>query len=528
MGREKIRIAALSEKKEEVWKFKKYECKARIFDIRAGKMIAILNQDEAHQNDIYTSHRVVLKAGGKEVVARVDLSNQMVKPGEIGLFGEIAEELKAKDGQMVLIHHTGRPSSIEYIKNKMDGKELEAPQMRKIIDEVMDNSLSEAEMSAFMATCYIRGMTDNEVVGLTEAIVATGSPFKLGKIPIVDKHCIGGVAGNRTTMVIVPILAAAGAYMPKSSSRSITSAAGTADTMETICDVTLPIPEMEKQVRKIGGCVVWGGATNLAAADDKLIKIRNPLSLDPKGVLLASILAKKKSVGAQYCIIDVPIGRGVKVQDATEAKALARDFISIGKRLGIEIEVMITDGSEPVGRGVGPALECRDVLRALENKDHPHDLKEKSCQMAGTLLELCGKAQKGRGYAIAHSLIENGKALAKFREIVEWQGGQARGLTSDSMDARIGSHHYTVKAAAGGKISHIDNKMMSKIARAAGAPTDKGAGIFLRAHRGDVVKAGDALFDIFSESESKLDFAIKALEGWEAVELEKMVLDRVR
>ncbi len=514
--------------KDEVWKFKKYVCRAKLLDLRGGKPIVILNQDEAHQNDIYMGHRVVLQADGRKTYARVDLSDDMVKIGEIGLFGEVADELKVKEGQAVLIHHTGRPESIEYIKNKIDGKELAPPHMRKIIDEVMDDSLSEGEMAAFMSACYIRGMTDNEVVGLTDAIVATGSPFHVGKIPVVDKHCIGGVAGNRTTMVIVPIMAAAGAYMPKSSSRSITSAAGTADTMETICEVSLPIEEMERQVRKVGGCVVWGGAINLAAADDKLIKIRNPLSLDPKGVLLASILAKKKSVGAQYCIIDIPIGRGVKVQDAKEAQALARDFIGIGKRLGIEIEAMITDGSEPIGRGIGPALECRDVLRALENKDHPHDLKEKSCQMAGVLLELCGKAQKGRGYGIAMQLIENGKALAKFKEIVEWQGGNVKKLTSDSMDGRIGSRHHTVKASAGGKISHIDNKLMSKIARAAGAPADKGAGIFLRVHRGDVVKAGDSLFDIFSESESKLDFAIKALEGWEAVELEKVVLDRVR
>lgn len=518
----------MKKKRLDVWKFHKYECKVRLFDVRSLRMIAVLNADEAHQNDIYAGYRVVLRVDGREVIARVDVSSDLVKPGEIGIFRELQEKLKAKEGQKITIKHLERPRSLEYIKQKIDGRELDRGQMRGIIDGVMENRLAEGELAAFLTACHIRGMTDNEVVGLTEAIVATGEPFNLGRGPIVDKHCIGGVAGNRTTMLIVPIMAAAGAFMPKSSSRSITSAAGTADTMETLCDVSMPIPEMEKQVRKIGGCIVWGGAINLAAADDKLIKIRNPLSLDPKGVLLASILAKKKSVGSQYCIIDVPIGRGVKLQDAKEARLLANDFINIGKQLGITIEAMITDGNEPIGRGVGPALECRDVLRALEAKPHPHDLREKSCQMAGILLELCGKAQRGRGYDIATYLIDSGKALSKFKQIVDAQGGDSRKLTSESLDASIGRYHHIVEAPAGGKISHIDNKLMSKVARAAGAPTDKGAGVYLRVHRGDVVQKGTPLFELFSESEANLDFAIKTIEGWEPVELEKMVLDRVR
>ncbi|MFH1095562.1 MAG: AMP phosphorylase [Candidatus Micrarchaeota archaeon] len=513
------------QKKERILRLHRMQLKAKALDVMAGGMVVLLNAQFAHQNDIFMGYRVIVRHGRKETIVMVDLTNDMVQPGEVGLFYEVAKALGVRQKAQIELELTSRPKSIEYIKAKLDGQALQPMQIKTIINEVMENRLSEGEMSAFMTSCYIRGMDDNEVVGLTEAIVNTGDTLKIGKSPILDKHCVGGVAGNRTTMVLVPIVAAAGCYIPKTSSRAITSAAGTADAMETLCEVTLPIHEMEKQVRTIGGCVVWGGAVNLAAADDKLIKVRNPLSLDPQGVLLSSILAKKKSVGAQCCIIDIPIGRGVKLTDTAGARELARSFISIGKRLGIKIEALITNGEDPIGKGIGPALECRDVLGVLEGNG-PADLRDKSVMMAGTLLELAGKAKKGQGALIAARLIDNGKALAKFKQIVEWQGGETRNLNSHSIP--IGSHHYRVIAERSGRISHLDNKMLSRVARAAGAPAIKGAGIYLHCEKGDLIKAGNPIMDIYSESETKLDMAIEVLKGYEPVEMEKVLLDSLK
>ena len=506
--------------KDAVWKYKKFLCRAKCFDLTAGGKIVVLNEGEAHENDLYAGHRVILRKGKLESIAIVDVSTDLVDKGEVGLFAEVFSDLSAEDGDEVEILHMQRPASIEFIKKKMDGKQLSRGEIDVIMRELMQNRLSEAELSSFITSVYIRGMSEDEIVGLTDSVVSTGQTLKLGRRPVCDKHCIGGVAGNRTTMVIVPIIAAAGMFIPKTSSRSITSAAGTADTMETLCDVSLELDDMRSIVRKSHGCVVWGGALQLASADDRLIKIRNPLSLDPKGVMLASILAKKKSVGADYVIIDIPIGRGAKIGDAKEANSLAHDFITIGKRLGMKVEVLVTDGSEPVGKGIGPALECMDVLSVLGNSG-PTDLRDKSCQLAGSLLELSGKVKKGRGAAVAAQLIESGKALAKFREIVELQGGKKNVKLSD---LPVANYRYEVKAEKDGRVSHIDNKMVSKIARAAGAPNDKAAGVLLLCERGDKVKRGDVLFEIRSASETKLDFAIKALEGWEAVELQKVVL----
>ncbi len=510
---------------QKMLKIQELELDAKVMDIMAGGQIILLNAKFAYQNNIYTNYRVKIRLGKKSAVVLVDLTNDMIKPGQIGLFHEASKAIGAKSGSKINLHVIARPQSIQYIKSKIEGHPLKKTEIDSIINDVMTNRLSEPELSAFMTASYIHGMSDEEVVGLTDSIVATGDKFKINKKPILDKHCIGGVAGNRTTMLVVPIVACAGCYIPKTSSRAITSASGTADTMELLCDVTIPINQMQKQVSKIGGCIVWGGAINLAAADDKLIKIRNPLSLDPKGVLLASILAKKKSVGAKYCIIDIPVGRGVKIEDVSQARSLASDFINIGKRLGITIESLITNGEDPIGNGVGPSLECKDVMCVLEGKG-PHDLREKSILMSAKLLELCGKAKRGCGVEMATRIIDSGKALKKFKEIVEWQGGDEKKLSSDSIP--IANYSHRIRAEKNGRVSHLDNKMLSRIARTAGAPADKLAGIYLHCEKGDMVKKGDPIMDIYASSEHKLSVALKVLKGYEPVELEKVLLDTLR
>ncbi|MEW5902428.1 MAG: thymidine phosphorylase, partial [Acidobacteriota bacterium] len=353
-------------------------------------------------------------------------------------------------------------------------------------------------------------------------VVETGSQLNLGMHPVVDKHCSGGVAGNRTTMVVVPIIAAAGLYIPKTSSRSITSASGTADTMEVLASVKFTIDEMKEIVLKHHGCIVWGGAINLATIDDKLIKIRHPLRLDPKGVLLASILAKKKSVGAEFVVIDIPVGRGSKIENVDDAKALAKDFISVGTRLGMHLECFISDGSDPIGNGIGPALECADVLKVLQN-DGPMDLRDKSLQIAGEILELCGKVPKGRGFAVAEDVLRSGRAFEKMKEIIEAQGGDPK-VTPETLP--IGTKRHSVLADREGRVQHVDNRLINKIARAAGAPKDHGAGVLLHCEHGDKVSKGDVLFEIVAEHESKLEFAIKALESISPIELERVILGK--
>jgi putative thymidine phosphorylase len=349
------------------------------------------------------------------------------------------------------------------------------------------------------------------------------SRFFAGTAPVCVHNCIGGVAGNRTTMLIVPILAAAGIYIPKTSSRAISSASGTADTFEVLAPVVLPIDELRQVVLKTKGCIAWGGAINLAPVDDKLIRIRNSLHLDPKGLLLSSILAKKKAVGAEYLVVDIPVGRGAKIEDENEGKMLANDFLQISEQLGIKTRCLITDGSDPIGFGVGPGLEVLEVYKSLTLKDGG-ELREKSCLMAGSILELVGKAPPGKGAEIAFNLVKNGKAFAKLKEIIEAQGGNPNFKESD---IPIGKYVYEVRAEKSGRVSHVDNGYINKIARVAGAPKDKGAGIRLHCEKGDKVNEGDVLYEIIAESESKLSFAIKMAEAIPPIELQKVIIGKI-
>ncbi len=507
-------------KRVDVWRVKKYTCKVKVIDIFTGKKIIVLNEEEAKEHDIYSGFRTQIKFGNEIHNVIVDVSKDLVKPGQVGVFRDLAAVHKFKSGDSVEILHMDQPDSITYIKKKLDKGTLSDKEISTIVDDIMKDRLSEIETSAYITAAYINGFSDDEVISLANATVRSGEQLDLGKKPILDKHCIGGVAGNRTTMIVVPIIAAAGLYIPKTSSRSITSAAGTADTMEVLANVTFGIDELRSIVLKAKGAVVWGGGMKLAPVDDKLIRIRHPLSLDPEGMLLASILGKKKCVGAQYVLVDIPTGRGVKIPYVERANELGKHFISVGTKLGMKIEALITDGAEPVGNGVGPALECSDVLEVLAGKG-PEDLRHKSLLMAGKLLELCKKVPVGKGQDAAKTILDSGKAMSKFREIIDLQGGDSKVKISD---LPIGNYTYEVKCEEGGSIFHIDNKAVSKIARIAGSPRDKGAGVLLHRTRGDHVERGDSLLTIYANSESKLDFAIKAAEHLEVVEMRKMLL----
>ncbi len=351
-------------------------------------------------------------------------------------------------------------------------------------------------------------MTMGETLLLTKAMASHGDILKLNKYPIIDKHCIGGVPGNRTTMVLVPIIAAEGLTMPKTSSRSITSPAGTADTMEVLAKVTFPIKQMKRIVDKTNGCIVWGGSLNLAPADDKIINVEKTLEIDAESQLLASIMAKKHSVSSTHILIDIPVGsHGSKVKSRSEALRLKRSFEIIGKKLRKRVKVMLTDGSQPIGNGIGPALEARDILWILQqDKRRPFDLEKKCIDMAAEIFSMVGISE---GKRKAKSILESGRAYSKMKEIIKAQHGSI--FNPDQV--KIGRFKHDKISTKSGIVAKIDNVSISRIARIAGAPADKGAGIYLYAHVGSRVKKGDKLFTVYSESTHKLNFARESLKS---------------
>jgi thymidine phosphorylase len=346
---------------------------------------------------------------------------------------------------------------------------------------------------------------------LIDAMVNSGNRMSFnGKV--VDKHCIGGVAGNRTTPIVVSICAAAGLIMPKTSSRAITSAAGTADSIETMARVDFSVEEIKKIIKKTGACFVWGGALGLAPVDDKIIKIEKIANVDSTPQLLASILSKKISVGSKYILIDIPCGESAKVS-VKEAELLKEKFLFLGKKFGLKIKVILTKGSEPIGRGIGPALEMKEVLKVLKRVNSPIDLEEKSISLAGEIIELAKRAPIGKGKVLAKEMLDSGKAYKKFEEIIKAQSGKI-------IDLKLGEFSYEVKADRQMKIGHFDNKILNKLARIAGCPEDKYAGIYLDKMKGESVNKGEKIFTIYAESKEKLNHAINYF-----LETKQIILD---
>lgn len=491
-------------------------------DIDAGEPVVILHTQDTAALGLRELDRVQISRRGRVTVAIVQETSSFVKPGEVGVLLRTGSELEVKAGDEVDLRPAARPASIEWIKRKMDGAELSKEAIYEIVRDVVQRNLSPTEVSAYITATYVKGMTMRETKDLTMAMVETGEQLHFGDREVYDFHSVGGCPGNKVSLLVVPIVAATGLLIPKTSSRAISSAAGTADIMETVCSVELSLEEIRRIALEVGGCIAWGGAVRLAPADDLFIRVEYPLSIDPHSQLLASIMAKKKAVGAKHLVVDIPMGRGTKVTDEEQAKRLAKDLIELGDALAISTQCAVTYGGQPVGRAVGPILEMVEALRVLEGADRPTSVVRKATGLAGMVLEMGGIARDGPTAALA--LLKEGRALKKFQEIVAAQGGK-EGLRSG--DLAPGPHSEEVHATEEGYVDSIDNTAIVRIVREAGAPQAKGAGLVLAKKSGRQVERGEVLLTIYAEHKAKLDSAVALAKRLQPIRVESMILDRV-
>jgi len=496
--------------------------KAKIIDLEVSKRMVLLHEKDAQEIGILAHDWVKIVYRKRKATAFVDVTKSYLKQGEIGIFRDIYEEFKVKDGAEISVSSVKPPESIKFIHKKIDGKPLTKEEYHTIIQDVVNHRLGEIQIVAFLLAEEFHGSTMDEIEYLTSAMVDTGTAIDFDR-PCYDKHSIGGVPGNKVTLLIVPIVAAAGLLIPKTSSRAITSASGTADTMEVLADVEFDITELKEIALKTSGAIVWGGKLGIAPADDLLIRVEHPLNIDPFGQMLASILSKKLSVGADHVVIDIPVGAGAKVTTVEEARKLAQSFVELSERFNIHLQCGITYGGQPVGHMVGPALEAREALMALQGRG-PASLVEKSTALAGILLEMGFVAQPGQGKDLAKEILASGKALKKMREIIEIQGGNSKIRPED---VNVGQHTLSLKAPCDGFVTNVSNAAITAIARAAGAPREKGAGVALRWKRGYKVKKKDILFEIYAERTSKLNDAYNLALKMNPVTIEGMLLYKV-
>lgn len=408
----------------------------------------------------------------------------------------------------------GRSIAIEAIKKKLVGKSLSYNEIFAIMDEIVHQHLGPVLTTYFAAAGFKEGFSDEELYYLTRAMVATGPRLHFRGI-VADKHSTGGVAGTRTTMILVPIVAAAGFKIPKTSSRAITSPAGTADTMEVVAPVTFSPKQIEHIALKVGGCIVWGGHLGLAPADDIIIQIEQPLAFESFDKIIVSIMAKKVASGATHLVLDIPVGPTMKIQHFKDAELIAKKFMFLARRFKINVVVDINETRQNAGRGVGPVLEAHDVFQVLEQAPgRPRTLEDKALRLAGKLLSLCfadsPKAKNLDGETVAREVLTSGKALVKMREIIAAQGGDP-GASSASL--RPGKEKFEIVSGRKGRIVSINNRQITVICRILGCPTDKRAGMYLNRKLEETVDKGDILATLYSSDRWRLKEGIETLKN---------------
>lgn len=450
--------------------------------------------------------RVRVTLGDKSILATLNtIEDSLLDHCQASLSKYAWQLLDAKENDEIQVSHPKPLQSLSFVRSKIYGNVLEASQIQNIIEDVSEGHYSGIHISAFLTACAGGRLNDDEIIHLTQSMVSVGERLFWENPMVVDKHCVGGLPGNRTTLIVVPIVAAFGLMMPKTSSRAITSPAGTADTMEVLAPVELSLSMIRKVVERENGCIVWGGSVALSPADDILLRVERAMDLDSEGQLIASVLSKKISAGSSHIAIDIPVGPTAKVRSTEMANEIERLFNRVSQALGVTLSIDITDGWQPVGRGIGPALEAMDVLEVLQNKSTaPVDLKDRALNLSGMILEFSPDVKKGNGKKIATKILESGEAWKKFQAICDAQGGMRV--------PRNAPYSHVVESKERGCVTAIDNRLLSRIAKLAGAPQDKSAGVVLHTPLHSMIENDQPLFTVYAESKGELRYALSMLD----------------
>jgi thymidine phosphorylase len=459
--------------------------------------------------------KVEVQANGQRILATLNVVDDpcIVDRDQLGLSEDAYAHMDVPEGHEVRVRQAEPASSIPALHRKIAGERLSHDDYRAIVRDIAEHRYSKIELTAFVVASHQSDMDREEIYYLSEAMASVGRKLDWHDHPVVDKHCIGGIPGNRTSMLIVPIVAAHGMLCPKTSSRAITSPSGTADTMEVLAQVEQPFERLQEIVRAHHGCLAWGGASDLSPADDVLISVERPLSIDSAGQMIASILSKKIAAGSTHLLLDIPLGPTAKVRSMPEAQRLRRLFEYVAQRMGLVIDVLITDGRQPIGRGIGPVLEARDVMWVLSNDPRaPADLRLKALRLAGRMLEFDPDVRGGDGFAIARDILDSGRALEKMKAIIAEQGGKPFDPDAPDLAALQFEICAPARTPANGVVCRLDNLQLARIARLAGAPKVTGAGVDLLRKLGDPVQPGQVLYRVHAAYPSDLAFARAACE----------------
>ena len=403
----------------------------------------------------------------------------------------------------------------DIIKKKRDGGVLSAEEIAFVAQGYAAGRIPDYQVAAWLMAVYYRGMTAEETLALTLAIRDSGDVVDLSDIEgvVVDKHSSGGV-GDKTTLVVAPIVAACGVKVAKMSGRGLGHTGGTIDKLESIAGfcTTIPRARFVQIVNDIGVAVI-GQSGNLAPADKKIYALRDvTATVDCIPLIVSSIMGKKLASGADAIVLDVKVGSGAFMKTVESATELARGMVQVGGRAGKRVVALLTDMDRPLGNAIGNGLEVVEAVRTLEGKG-PRDLTELSLELAARMISLAGKGDIETCRQMAREAIDSGAALAKLAAMVGAQGGDV-GYISDTTRFPTAQYTRDVKAPRDGYVAGVDCEAYGAVAKVLGAgrsvkdePIDYAAGILLHRKTGDRVRAGDIIATLYTERADRLDEA---------------------
>jgi len=467
----------------------------------------VLNRKDAARIGFREGESIMIGFGEIELYADVMETDSKVPEGCIGLFEEIWKEYDLDEGTSIFVDVHEPSPSLSAISKKLMGKTLTKSELEGIMKDIGTRQLRETEIAFFISTFFNPGFNDDEIYWMTKGMAESGDTLSFKGIRgngdlVADKHSIGGVAGKAITPTLVPILVEGGLIVPNTSTRAITSPAGTTDILEVVMPVALDKEKVLEVVKKTGGCMFWGGSLKLSPADDVIINVERSLRIQEFQKVLVSIVAKKVCMGITNVLIDLPYGKGSKVESPDDVAMLDKQFRKLFKKFGIECETIKRPIKGPDGRSIGPNLEIKEALRLLERtEDRSLELEKVVLEMAGKIFENTKKARIGEGKQMAEEILDSGRALEKFWEIAFAQGATKR---VNSTDIHGGKLRYSLLSDRDGVIKRIDNITLVTITRALGSPAIKEAGIRIEKMPGETVKKGEPLLTMYATTENRL------------------------
>ena len=410
--------------------------------------------------------------------------------------------------------------AVDIIIKKRDGSALSHEEISFFVAGVTDGTWPEYQASSLLMAIVLRGMTPQETAWLTDAMVKSGIRVDLSSIPgiKVDKHSTGGV-GDKTSLILAPIVAACGLPVPMMSGRGLGHTGGTLDKLESIpgFSVRLSLEDMLRALEKTG-CAMLGQTDQIAPADKTLYALRDVTgTVESIPLISASIMSKKIAEGIDALVLDVKTGSGAFMKTEADSRRLAESLVAIGNASGVKTEAIITDMDAPLGRAVGNANEVIECIEAMQGRG-PADLMEVTMALTGRLLML-GKVASTPAEAarLAQKTIDSGSALDRFRRIIEVQGGDPRVVDDVSRLPHV-NEHRAVKVTRSGYVVRMDAELVGRASVALGAgrdrvadPVDPAVGIMVNARPGDKISAGDALLDVSYRDEARLGRALELL-----------------